>query len=269
MPKKKGKKVSKKDDGNSIFYGLILIMLLVGLVAGMYAEYFFDLVSNDNSYVQEETKTTNFEIEEGTAYIGVPAVSNTGEGVSTLLAVKAEPGTGKTLVDIDSLLFWVDTQNSIRMAKKVAENITNLSTDNYDLTFSVVANASLIGGESAGAALALASIAALTGDKLRDDVMITGTVNHDGSIGPIGGVLEKATAAKQANIKIFLVPLLQSNEITYDENEHCEKFGLMEWCTTERIPKQVNIGDELDIEVVEVGTIKEAYSYFVVKKEDS
>jgi uncharacterized protein len=267
MPRKKRKSTSKKDNGNSVFYGLTLIVLLVGLVAGMYAEYFFELVSNDKTYVQDDVKPIAFEIEEGTAYISVPAVSNSGEGVSTLLAVKAEPGTGKTLVDIDSLLFWVDTQNSIRMAKKVAENITNLSTDGYDMTFSVMANASLIGGESAGAALALASIAALTGETLREDVMITGTVNHDGSIGPIGGVLEKAMAAKQVNVKTFLVPLLQSNEITYDETEHCEKFGLMEWCTTERIPKQVNIGDEAEIEVIEVGTIKEAYNYFIIKED--
>ena len=246
-------------------YPLLIIGILVGLTAGMYIQHFFSVVEFEDEEIEPVTlDRENFVKDERTAYISVPAVDNVGNGVATILAVKAEPGTGKTLVDIDSLLFWVDTQNSIRMAKRVAENITNQSTENYDMTFSIMANASLIGGESAGAALALASIAAITGEKLSEDMMITGTVNHDGSIGPIGGILEKAKAAEDVGSTKFLVPLLQSNEVTYEEIEHCEKFGLMEWCTTERIPRKVNIQDEAGIEIIEVGTIKEAYNYFVI-----
>ncbi len=239
---------------------LLLIMgILIGGLAGI-------LLQNQFKVLQDDITPTNINkevvYEEGAAYVRVPAVDENGEGVSTLLMVKAEPGTGKTLVDIDSLLFWVDTQNSIRMAKLVAENVTGLDTDKYDMTFSIAANASLIGGESAGAALALASIAALKGEDLRQDVMITGTINHDGTIGPIGGVLEKAQAAESVGATTFLVPLLQSSEITYLEQEHCEKFGLMEWCSIERIPKKVDVQEEVGIDVVEVGNIKEAYQYF-------
>lgn len=246
----------------SFRYGtpLFVILIVLGILAGIYLENEFDVLEEQ----EIESVEIDYEVDgEGYSYISVPAIDNEGNGVSTLLMVKAEPGTGKTLVDIDSLLFWVDTQNSIRMAKLVAENVTGLETDMYDMTFSIMANASLIGGESAGAALALASIAALKGDELRKDVVITGTVNHDGTIGPIGGILEKAQAAKETKASLFLVPLLQSNEITYEESQHCEKFGFMEWCTTERIPKKVNIMEEAGIEVIEVGSIQEAYEYFV------
>ena len=131
------------------------------------------------------------------------------------------------------------------------------------LICSIDANASLIGGESAGAALSLATIAAIQDLKFKDDVMITGSINHDGSIGPIGGVLEKAKAAKATGTKTFLVPLLQSKEITYETTEHCETFGLMEWCTIEKIPIQVDLNSELNITIIEVGSIKEAMVYFV------
>ena len=253
----------KKSKGNYkfLFYIFICFFIALGMFFGFYGNKILTL-EPDIEIIEEVL------IEEGSAYISVPAIGPDGTGVSTKLVVKAEKGTGKTLVDINSLLFWVDTQNSIRMAKKVAEDVTGLDTDNYDMTFSINANASLIGGESAGAALAMASIAALSGDTLRDDVMITGTINHDGTIGPIGGILEKARAAKEVNANIFLVPLLQGNEITYEEIEHCETFGLMEWCSIERIPKKINIQGESGIDVIEVGNIEEAYSYFVNKEED-
>ena len=51
----------------------------------------------------------------------LPAVDSENKGVMTLLVVEALPGSGRTLVDVDNLLFWTDTQNSIRKAKKVAE----------------------------------------------------------------------------------------------------------------------------------------------------
>jgi len=264
MPLKKRKRVLKKNNKpkKSGMFFFICIFLLIGLTVGMYVEYMFKFIEKDNLQPVKIENKQVFIREPNTAYIQVPAVDNNGNGVSTVLAVKAEPGTGRTKVDIDSLLFWVDTQNSIRIARRVAENVTNVSADNYDMTFSILANASLIGGESAGAALTLASIAALSGEELNQDFMITGTINHDGSIGPIGGVLEKASAAKDIGATKFFVPLLQSDEITYDESEHCETFGLMEWCTTERIPKRVQVGDVSGIEVIEVGNIRDAYNYF-------
>tara|TARA_Y100000310_G_scaffold335277_1_gene416880 strand:+ start:403 stop:1185 length:783 start_codon:yes stop_codon:yes gene_type:complete len=255
--------MARKKRKKNIFwiYPLSILVLLSVFFSGIYVQTFFPVVK-----FQEEFETVQVEevfLGENIAYVNVPAINQEGDGVSTKLIVKAEEGTGKTLVDINSLLYWVDTQNSIRMAKVVAKNYTGYNLNNYDLTFSVDANASLIGGESAGAALSLATIAAIQNLELKDSVMITGTINHDGSIGPIGGILEKAKAAKDVGSTLFLVPLLQSTEITYETNEHCETFGLMEWCTVEKIPVQVDINSEVGIDVVEVGNIKEALEYFV------
>lgn len=193
----------------------------------------------------------------------VPAVDAEGNGVATTLFVEAMPGSGRVLLDIDNLLFWADTEHSIRVARLVAANVTGLDIEKYDLIYNIHANASLIGGESAGAALAVATVAALQNKSLDPSVMITGKVNHDGTIGPVMGILEKAKAAAAVNATTFLVPLLQSRDVTYETRKHCEKFGYTEICTIEQIPKKVKVGEQAGITVKEVETIQEALRYFL------
>ena len=193
----------------------------------------------------------------------LPAVDSEGNGVVTLLSVEATKGTGRTLVDIENVLFWADTQHSIRRARLVAGNITAKNLNDYDFVYSVSAkNASVIGGPSAGAALAVATISAIEGKKVKDDVMITGTINHDGTLGPVSGILEKAKAAKSGGASIFIVPLLQSGDVVYETEEYCENFGSAEVCTTETRPKKVNVAEEAGLEVIEVSSIQDALEHF-------
>ncbi len=90
--------------------------------------------------------------------IRVPAVDKNGNGVIATLSVDAKPGIGRTLVDINQILFWADTQDSIRTAKTVAQNVTGIDLSKYDIIYSIQANASVIEGPSAGAAMAIATI---------------------------------------------------------------------------------------------------------------
>ena len=65
--------------------------------------------------------------------LNVPAIDNSGKGVTTLLKVQARSGDGKVLADINQILFWVDTQNSIRVARSVAQNFTDVNMSTIDL----------------------------------------------------------------------------------------------------------------------------------------
>lgn len=196
----------------------------------------------------------------------VPAVDDKGNGITTLLVIEAMPGTGRTLVDIDNLLFWADTQQSMRLARLVAANLTSLDINKYDLIYNIHANATVIGGESAGAAITIATIAALQNKSLNNSVMITGTINHDGSIGPVSEIIPKATAAKNTGASLFLVPLLQSRDVIYETKEHCEKFGPTKICSIEQLPKRIDVSNQTGIHTVEVGSVKEALEYFLVKE---
>ena len=165
--------------------------------------------------------------------IKIPAVDNEGNGVMATLKVEVIPGRGRALTNINQILFWVDTQHSIRTALRVAQNITKVT------------------------------IAALTNKTLNKNVTITGTINHDGSIGPVGGIVAKGKAAKKYGMKLFLVPLGQSYQTVYQEVKHCEKYGFMTFCTTEIKPKKVDVAKEIGIEVREVENVQEALKYFV------
>ncbi len=65
-----------------------------------------------------------------------------------------------------------------------------------------------VGGPSAGLAFTLALLDQLTPGSLTGDrkVAVTGTISLDGSVGPVGGVVQKTEAAVGAGAKLFIVP---------------------------------------------------------------
>ncbi len=271
MAKKEKKRIGnfQIEDIKFSFRFTIVAIILIFLILLFLSNLVNIFEKIENKANKESTKkdsledTTPFFSKEGSGVLMyLPAVDSRGKGIYTLLKVEAFPGSGRTLTDIDNLLFWADTQHSIRIAKRVAENITGKKEEDYDVIYTIKANASLIGGPSAGAALAIATIAALENKELNKSVMITGVVNHDGSIGPVSGILEKAKAAKEAGATLFLVPLLQSRDVVYETSKHCEVFGNTKICTTETRPKKIEVEKEADIKVREVSSIQEAMEYF-------
>ena len=68
-----------------------------------------------------------------------------------------------------------------------------------------------IGGPSAGLAFTLALIDALTEGELTPagGVAVTGTMDGDGTVGPIGALVQKAVAVRRSGASLFLVPMAQ------------------------------------------------------------
>jgi PDZ domain-containing protein len=78
----------------------------------------------------------------------------------------------------------------------------------YQLPFTVNVDTTGIGGPSAGLAMSLAITDALTPGDLTGGtrVAVTGTIDPEGNVGEIGGIEQKAVAARAAGVKLFLVP---------------------------------------------------------------
>src|SRR5699024_239851 len=74
-----------------------------------------------------------------------------------------------------------------------------------------------VGGPSAGLIFTLALIDRMTEDSVTDGRHIagTGTIDPDGTVGPIGGVQQKVMAAASAGATIFLAPEMNCSEITH------------------------------------------------------
>ena len=192
------------------------------------------------------------------------AVDNEGEGVLTDLYVRAVPGNGRLFVDVDNLLFWMDTQKSIQKAKKVAEKYLGKKANNVDLTYIIKADtASVVGGPSAGAAFAVATIAALENKTLKNYVAVTGTIEEDGTIGEVGGILAKGKAVKEGGFKKFLVPKGEKVYTEYKREKECETLGSLKVCDINYRPVEINVEKEIGIDVIEVENIKDVLEYMM------
>jgi len=82
------------------------------------------------------------------------------------------------------------------------------------LPFEVDIDTGEIGGPSAGLAFSLTLVDELTGGDLLGghDVAVTGTIDLDGDVGAIGGIVQKASAVRQAGVPYFLVPAGQRQD---------------------------------------------------------
>lgn len=78
----------------------------------------------------------------------------------------------------------------------------------FDFPITVGIKSGDVGGPSAGLAFTLALLDRLTPGDLTGGtkVAVTGTIELDGSVGPVGGVVQKTEAAISEGAKVFLVP---------------------------------------------------------------
>ena len=137
------------------------------------------------------------------------AVSETSEGfvgaTATISITSARNGSGHVFLDTFPLT-EVDMQGSARLAARVASQLTGHPVSAHDFFFVVRSNSQQIGGPSAGAAMTVGAIAAINDWSVREDALMTGTINPDGTVGPVGGIAEKATAAASIGVTRFLFP---------------------------------------------------------------
>jgi predicted S18 family serine protease len=214
----------------------------------------------------KEEKQTLTNVSESASCANIVAVrSDNHLGVLGKVHVELKEGNGDVLVNTNPFV-EPTTQYSVREAVKVAESYTNINISDSDIIISFDINGTLIGGPSAGAAIAAATIAVIEGRKVRQDVAITGTIEEGGYIGQVGGVFDKTVAAEKNGMKLFLVPKDQKKLIYYEQKiEEKEIFGFA-FTRVYYTPKEIDLGEYMEgkMEVEEVSTIDDVVAYMIL-----
>jgi ATP-dependent Lon protease len=86
--------------------------------------------------------------------------------------------------------------------------------DSHDLHVHVPAGAIPKDGPSAGVTIATAIVSALRGQPTQEGVAMTGEITLSGLVLPVGGIREKALAARRHGIKTFVLPALNKPDLT-------------------------------------------------------
>ncbi|MEM0149769.1 MAG: S16 family serine protease [Candidatus Micrarchaeaceae archaeon] len=149
----------------------------------------------------------------GSAYIHAPAVilqNNTGE--LTVINLTVTTGNGAVSIRGPAIVAQ-STLNSSEVAAMVASNYLHMNENDYNFDY-YIANATNVSGPSAGTAMTLLAISALSNKPLLNNFTVTGTMSDNGTIGEIGGVYDKVSAAALDRMKFVLVPAVanQSGE---------------------------------------------------------
>ena len=125
-----------------------------------------------------------------------------GSGADLYLELKE--GSGRVFLDTYPVP-KMDTQISTRFAKEIACEQYDLPCHKYDFIYTIKAESNIIGGPSAGAAIAALTTIAMMDLPYNQETAITGTINSGGVIGPVGGTKEKIEAASRLGLKTVLI----------------------------------------------------------------
>lgn len=216
-----------------------------------------------NMQVRGEKIEGNINLHYRSLSIYVPAVAETDQGyigIPTSLTVTMHNGTGKIFVDTLPLT-QIDMQGSARLAVNVASSISGIDSSNYDFFFVMRTNSTVIGGPSASAVMTIASIALLENWDIYSDVMMTGMINPDGTIGPVGGIISKLEAANQVKATRFLIPEGQGNYTEMETVRQEFEGGVQIFQKPVYYDVSKYAKEKYNIEAIEVSDIYEALPY--------
>ncbi len=200
--------------------------------------------------------------------VPVAAVSPSGGGVLGRLTVKISyPGSGKVYIST-SPASEVDTQGSARIAAFAASLLAGVDMLDYDFYYDIESPSIIIGGPSAGSAMALATYQLLIKDKCTPGIVATGMIQPDTSIGPVGGLKEKLEATANGGNKVFVIPAGQ--EVYRYVVRKVERAGPLIRIIEEPVSVDLReYGEKLGVRVVSASTLEEAYKLGVLGENES
>lgn len=163
----------------------------------------------------------------GLAVLGANLGSVIQVEVSAILAAEPGKGTVNTIgvVDEEEMGQYGRTIRRKSMARGSVENVITvvrkflgINPSNYDIHINFPGGVP-IDGPSAGITLVTAIYSAITGQPVDNEIAMTGEISIRGTVMPIGGVVPKIAAAKEAGAKLIIIPKENYQEIFETETD--------------------------------------------------
>ena len=125
-----------------------------------------------------------------------------------------DPVTFSFLRDEEPMEVTITTRATPDGPNEGAAQVGIFSAPTFDFPVDVEIDTGDVGGPSAGLAFTLTILDELSPGDLTggSEVAVTGTIELDSAVGPIGGVAQKAVAAQQAGARVFIVPEQEEKE---------------------------------------------------------
>lgn len=183
---------------------------------------------------------------ENSGHVKLLAVQETAGGYRGSIAdlyLQITPGDGRVFLDTFPLS-KIDTQISTRFAKEMVCNFLDIDCSKYDFFYTIRSDSVIVGGPSAGAAIAALTLSTLEDLDINESITVSGTINSGGLIGPVSGLKPKIDAASQNGIGTVLVP---GGRILYTEDN--ETIDLVDY------------GEDRGVIVKEVNTLEDVVLY--------
>ncbi|MEM0154542.1 MAG: S16 family serine protease [Methanothrix sp.] len=149
----------------------------------------------------------------GNASIHAPAVIlQTNNGTLTIINLNVTTGNGTVNITGPSSV-GQSTINSSEAAVLVASSYLGINYKDYNFHYEIEDMGANVSGPSAGTAMTLLALSALSHKKLLDNFTVTGVINYNGTIGEIGGVYDKIETAKAHGMSFIMVPFAGNNSL--------------------------------------------------------
>ena len=182
----------------------------------------------------------------------------TEEGAMVNVSVEVVPGRGRVLVQTTPLM-GIAFQDAANLAVVVAADRSRVNLTGSDIIFSIQGpeEVSEIDGPSAGALMAVLLISVLEGLPLDGNVTVTGSIDENGGIGPVGGVLEKAEAAAASGKPLLGLPEGNERMVEYRAEGGPVGWPMPGWQRPVIVDAKEFIEENFGIQVKYAGSIED------------
>ncbi len=265
--------------GRKPFFIILVVVVVLGVATIVLS------ASAGSAGINGENKRKNIKLLTANKKKG----GNITSGGTADLYLEVKEGSGEIFMNTYPVA-KADTQLSTRFANSVAcDFLEKVDCSTKDFFYTIKAESSIVGGPSAGSAIAVLTVLTLEEEEISQDVSITGTIDSGGIIGPVAGIEEKIKGGARDGLNKILIPKLEfnfaknrlreeisaNNTVNSTERKIINNSANAEEPAVNLTKKKIReteknviseVEKELGVDVVRVTTLRESLNYFSEKE---